>query len=193
VYIAFIGITAFCLIAENFSCKIKNALKKIPYIVMVSLVMMFAIWEQNPGTMPDYETNKANWENDEQFISDVEAVMDENDAVFQLPYVEYPENGGSYDMPSLSHYIGYIHSDKLRWSFGITVGTENDAWYETTAELPAAQMIQAVLDKGFGGIYINRNGYKQSDWERLESEIQSITGSEPIVSRDLTLSFFKLR
>jgi hypothetical protein len=54
-------------------------------------------------------------------------------------------------------------------------------------------MIQEVLNKGFDGIYINRDGYETEDWKKLEAEIQSITGTEPIVSENSTLSFFKLR
>jgi hypothetical protein len=155
--------------------------------------MLFAVWEQNPGTGFDYEGNRIKWESDENFIAEVESVMDENDAIFQLPYVEYPENGGSNNMNCLAHYIGFIHSDKLRWSFGVEEGTESDIWYCSTASLPTAQMIQEVLNKGFDGIYINRDGYETADWKKLEAEIQSITGTEPIVSANSTLSFFKLR
>jgi hypothetical protein len=193
VYIAFMGIVTVCLLCDEFSGRIKNIVKKAVYISFVSLVMIFAIWEQNPGEAIDYESNKANWENDENFIKAVENVMDENDSIFQLPYVEYPENAGSNNMTSLSHFLGYIHSDKLRWSFGVEIGTEGAEWYEKTASLSPSQMIEEVLDKGFDGIYINRDGYETAEWKKLEAQIQAITGVEPIVSEDLRLSFFKLR
>lgn len=193
VFIAFFCIAAVCLILNEWSSAIKRNVWKCVYIGGVSLVMLFAIWEQNPSTVIAYESNKADWINDENFFAEVDAVMDEDDCVFQLPYAEYPEGDVQNDMYHLSHFIGYVHSHKLRWSFGTLDGSETDIWYEQTASLPVDKIIQEVLDKGFDGIYINRDAYEEADWKKLEDGIRAYLGTSPIVSEDGTLSFYKLR
>lgn len=193
VFIAFFAIAAVCLILNEWSKKIMKPVWKGVYIAGVSLVMLFAIWEQNPSISYDFEGNKAAWLNDKHFFEEVDAVMDENDSVFQLPYAEYPEGVVQNDMGHLSHFIGYLHSDKLRWSFGTVDGSETDIWYEETAGLSVDKMIQEILSKGFDGLYINRDAYEKEEWTGLENSIREYTGVTPIVSEDETLSFYKLR
>lgn len=193
VFIAFFCITAVCLLLNEWSGRIKKIVWKCVYIGGVSLVMLFAIWEQNPSVGIDYEGNKANWLNDQHFFAEVDAVMDQDDCVFQLPYAECPEGDVQHNMYHLSHYIGYVHSDKLRWTFGTVDGSETDIWYQETAALPVDKMIQEILGKGFDGLYINRDAYEEADWKKLEDSIREYTGVMPVISEDTTLSFYKLR
>lgn len=193
VFIGFFAITAVCLILNEWAEKIQKIIWKCVYIGCVAFVMLFAIWEQNPSVSFNFEGNKESWLNDEHFFAQVDAVMDENDSVFQLPYAEYPEGDVQNNMGHMSHYIGYLHSDKLRWSFGTTDGSETDIWYEETASLPVDKMIPEILARGFDGLYINRTAYEEPEWTALENSIRAYTGVTPIVSEDETLSFYKLR
>ncbi len=193
VYIACISIVAACLCVQWLYERIKNAGSKILYVVVVIAFMLFAVWEQNPGYEIDYEGNKNAVESDAAFVADIESVMDEDDKVFQLPYVAFPEDEAHYDMQPLEHLKGFIASDKLRWSYGAMPQSESDIWYRETADMDAAYMVAEVSKKGFDGVYINRAGYTKEQWMALEKDLEGLLGVEPIVSKDERLSFFKLR
>ena len=193
VFIGFFAITAVCLLLNEWEGKIAKTVWKCVYMGGVALVMLFAIWEQNPSVSFNFEGNKEEWISDADFFARVDAVMDEDDSIFQLPYAEYPEGDIQNDMGHLSHYIGYLHSDKLKWSFGTTDGSDTDIWYEQTASLPVDKMIQEILSKGFDGLYINRDAYEEPEWTALEKSVQEYTGVTPVVSNDERLVFYKLR
>lgn len=193
VYIACVCIVAACLCADALADRFKKAWARAVYVATVAAFMMFALWEQNPGYKIDYEGNKATVESDKAFVAQLENVMDEDDCVFQLPYVAFPEDEACEEMDALEHLTGFFYSDKLRWSYGAMPESDHDAWYESTAHLPAEELYKAVLDKGFDGIYINRTGYEESELVTLEKQLEYLTGAKPIISKDERLSFFKIR
>ncbi|MBQ4283427.1 MAG: hypothetical protein IJB96_05805 [Lachnospira sp.] len=193
VYIACICIIAVCLGIQELQKRIKSKSINVLYMAAVVAFVFFTVWEQNPGYRVDYAGNKATWESDRDFVADIENVMDESDKVFQLPYQSFPESVKQNDMDPLEHLTGFLHSDKLRWTYGTMPESDSDIWYEETAGLTAEDMVVAVSDKGFDGIYINRAGYEKKDWEALETELSEILGVKPIVSKDGRLSFFKIR
>lgn len=193
VYIACICIIAVCLALQEFSKKIKRKNIKMIYSAAVVTFALFAIWEQNPGYRMDYEGNTARWESDKEFVESIEGSLKEDAKVFQLPYQSFPESVKQHNMEPLEQMTGFFHSDKLRWTYGTMPKSDSDIWYEKTAKMSAKDMVETVSDEGFDGIYINRTGYSNEEWEALESELSKITGNLPIVSDDERLSFFKLR
>lgn len=193
VFIAFICITAVCLLAEEFAEKLKRMLYRVIYAAGVGVVVLLTIAEQNPDVPVTYEENIEKWNSDSAFIQEIETRLPEGAAVFQLPYVDFPESAGACEMGPLSHYIGYIHSNRLKWSFGSMLGTETAEWYERTAALDVKRMIAEVQAKGFSGIYINRTGYEEPEAAQLEIQFINLLGEQPVVSEDGRLMFFKLK
>ena len=59
----------------------------------------------------------------------------------------------------------YLHSKTLRWSWG-AMSRRNDNWTKLTADLPLEQFIERIIFAGFGGLLIDRDGYKDSEVER---------------------------
>ena len=59
----------------------------------------------------------------------------------------------------------YLHSKTLRWSWG-AMSRRNDNWTKVTAELPLHQLIERISFAGFGGLLIDREGYKDSEVEQ---------------------------
>lgn len=193
VFIAFICIMALCLAADYAAERIKAGAVRGVFIVVFVGFMMFSLWEQIPQFAFDYEGNAQKWYGDREFIADIEAVCGEDDKIYMLPYMSYPERTSDSKIAPLSHLSGYFHSKKLRWSFGTITGSESDIWCEQTSKLQAAEMVQSVKEKDFVGIYINRKGYEQSELEALEKALQDYLETEPIVSRDGQLSFYKIQ
>lgn len=191
VFIAFLCIAALCMVLDRHIKKLKKNAQIVVQII-VSLFFVFSIWEQNPGVEMNYTRLETNWYSDEKFINDIEAECQQDDVVMQLPYCSYPEDNAKNDMSFMSHFIGYIHSQKLRWCYGTMLESDADTWYRETAGLEPEAMVQELRNKSVAGIYINRTGYEQKEWEDLESAFKRITGTEPVISENNQLSFFKI-
>jgi hypothetical protein len=58
--------------------------------------------------------------------------------------------------------------------------------------LPAADMLKEIKAKGFNGLYINKNGYKDNA-ESLMKEVESIIKNKPLVSDNGILVFCKIQ
>lgn len=193
VFIAFICIMALCLVADNMEGRIKSKALRGIFITVFAGFMLFSLWEQIPDIAFSYEANAGKWNNEREFIKDIENVCQEDDKIYMLPYMSYPERSSDSKIAPLSHLSGYFHSQKLRWSFGTITGSDSDIWCERTAKLPVSEMVQSVKEKGFAGIYINRKGYEEAELEILEKNLQEYLKVEPIVSEDGQLSFYKIQ
>jgi phosphoglycerol transferase len=86
---------------------------------------------------------------------------------------------------------GYVHSSKLRWSYGAMKGRADDTWQKETADLPPAEMLAEVRAKGFKGLWVQLNGYEDGGVE-ITRQLTRELGSEPLRSADGTFAFWRL-
>jgi phosphoglycerol transferase len=156
-------------------------------------VSAFGIWFQYPGLRFDYVNFAAYYENDHEFVARIEEMMPEGAMIYQLPYHEYPEGGYVNDMNDYELWEGFIHSKTLKWSYGGVVGRESDNWLNTVNNDDVGEMLQAILEKGFSGVYIDRRAYEDEDIVQLENELVKLTGNEFIVSGNGAQSFIAIR
>lgn len=191
IFIGYVCILAFCLAANQLYFKLRNNYKKV-FLVFLSLFSIIVVWEQRPSIcVPDYDQNYANYMLDDQFVKQIENSVDEGSMIYQLPYHKYPESGPQNNMQDYHLFIGYIHSDTLKWSYGSMKGTEYDEWNENVSKMDYPEMVSYLQSNDFKGIYIDRRAYSQSELEELETELTQIIGAEPIISGNDNLSFFK--
>lgn len=193
VYIAFFCIAAVCIMVNEISARMAGKGRRTVLAAGFSLFVLLGIWEQNPRIPIPYGENYDKWNNDKAFVAQIEASSETGTMIYQLPYIQYPEGGVLNDMADSELFVGYIHSDSLKWSFGIVKETEENAWNMAVAALPAGPQVEELRSKGFGGIYINRKGYKDGEWQLLEQNLSAYLDQEPLVSENGTLSYFSLR
>ena len=125
------------------------------------------------------------------FVENIENSVEAGSMIYQLPYHEYPEYGPVNDMWDYHLFVGYLHSDKLKWSYGSVKGREGDSWNEEIGSLKADDMVKALKEAGFAGIYIDRRAYLAEQIEQLESDLTEATGTKPVISDNGCLSFYK--
>jgi len=82
-----------------------------------------------------------------------------------LPYTDFPVDAGRERMLTYDQARAYLHSKTLRWSWGAMAGRNHD-WTAVTAELPLPEFIERIIFAGFGGLLIDRYGYKDSEVEQ---------------------------
>jgi phosphoglycerol transferase len=141
-------------------------------------------------TIPAYGTLQREWRSDEAFVSGIEARLPKGAAVYQLPYVYFPEDltsrTGAYEPARF-----YLHSSRLRWSWGAMRGRPAD-WASRLARASVPATTRAVAAAGFQGITVDRRGYADGG-NSVVSRLTSVLRAPPLSSPDGRFVFFDLR
>ena len=199
IFINYISIIILCYHLQCFKIKIEkvsNIIFKITGYLFLCFFCLYCIWEQAPDiTINNFARREAKraLQNDKNFIKEIEKILNENDAVFQLPYHPFPEHGSIRGMRDYHLFAGYISSNKLRWSYGGMKGRVSDKWNKIVSSLPCDDMINAIISYGFRGIYIDARAYDQKRFMSICGSIENtLEGEKPIISSNNYLFFYNL-
>jgi phosphoglycerol transferase len=201
VYVAFFSLFAIVLLLERIRGRLSFS-PKASWIfggALVGLALLGGLDQcssVHSGRLPFSWLNgrktTAQFHSDAAFVKELEESLPHGTMIFQLPYVAFPESPGPTPrMPDCDHFRPYLHSTTLRWSYGAMKGRKTDAWQKWVAEQPLEVMVAALIDAGFGGIYLNRQGFTDNG-AALERDLARLLDSRPILSTDETLVFFEL-
>jgi phosphoglycerol transferase len=189
IVIAFLSLSALAVLAQEFQSR-RWASRWLPMVV--AFVLVLGLLDQiPPAALPDYSRDAAMFNSDRAFVGRVEAAVPPGSQIFQLPPNSFPEFGMHFEMPDYSLFRGYLHSTRLRWSFGAVRGRAAQEWQSRLAPLPVPALVQALRKAGFAGIYVNRRGHRGRA-AALERELRRELGSVPLISTDGQLSFFQI-
>ena len=195
VFIAFFSLTAVAVLLDSFYKSLKTRVGWLAVIALTALLISAGVYDQTASTfffVPEYEKTQEEYRSDAEFVSQIEAAVPPESMIFQLPYIRFPENPPVQKMTQdCEPAKAYLHSKRLRWSYGALKGGEVEQWQQAVAAQPTARFIDEIRAAGFKGIYINRNGYADNA-EDLERQITSILAIKPIINRGGYLSFFPL-
>src|SRR5262249_23493934 len=126
---------------------------------------------------------------DQFFIRQLESRVPAGTMVFQLPYEDFVYGFRRERMLPGDQMRPYLHSKTLRWSWGAMSGRHHN-WTKVTSELPLDQFIERISLTGFGGLLIDRYGYKDSE---LEQSVLSYLGAAGKFDLGGRWVFFDLR
>lgn len=93
------------------------------------------------------------------FVHQLEASLPQSAAVYQMPYIAYPEGKGWLGDDHYSFLKPYLESSGLRFSLGGMKGREADRLYRALAQRTIETQIAVARKLGFAGIYVDRTGY----------------------------------
>jgi len=160
---------------------------------LVLAVGVIGVLDQTSGhDVPAYASNKAVWANDGALVRTMDDALPDGARVLQLPYVPYPENGVVNGMLDYDLFKGYLHSNKLRWSYAATKGRPAD-WQDDAAALAPGELALVATTAGFDAIYIDRNAYVDHG-AAVETALKAVTGAGPVAqSPDTRLAWYDLR
>jgi hypothetical protein len=192
IFIAFFALLAVAIGLAALGRRLgTHPLRQLLFAGVLGLVLVFGLYNQITYVhVPPYEL-KASYQQDRAFVREIERRLPANAAVFQLPYLGFPETGQRLDLYENDLLRGYLHSEDLRWSFGATKGRPED-WADDLIGMPTATVVDAAAAAGFAGLYVDRFGYSDRAGT-LEREVRGQLGSEPLVSQSGRHSFFDLR
>ncbi|MGI8430046.1 MAG: hypothetical protein ACR2OB_12280 [Solirubrobacteraceae bacterium] len=166
--------------------------RRIGFLVLLGGVICLAVFDQTSNSfVPDYRGQGAASRSTDRLVQTVQARLPTGAEVFQMPYSGFPEGPSRGLMGMYDSMIPYLHSNRLRWSYGAMLGRPAD-WAAALNDRPPAQILPGIAAVGFDGVWIDRFGYLNAS-PSLETAIRHITGAQPLASADRRYVFFDLR
>lgn len=160
-------------------------------VVCVAVLVVGVFDQTSPADVPRYHALERAWNSDDVFMHGIQRDLGPGAAVFQMPYVFFPEAGMIVGTGPYDQVRGWLHADSLRWSWGSVRGREGD-WQGALVRLDAPVALDALTAVGFSGLMIDRAGYEDQGLA-IEAKYTHTLGQRPRVSPDGRLLFYDLR
>ncbi len=190
IFIAFFSMLAVGLLLDDLRRVLGGGgARRLLFAALLATVLAVGVFDQTSNSyVPNYRALSRNWSTDATFVKAIERRLPPGAIVFQLPYIAFPEAGPpeNYDLVK-----GYLHSERLRWTFGAMKGRPAD-WEQKLVEQPAPLVIPAIAAAGADGIWVDRHGYRDSG-RGVDAQLRRVLRAAPLTSRDSRLLFFDLR
>ena len=190
-YFAFLGLS---LLADSWVRRTREGARRwIAWLVIAGVFVLALLDQTSPSFAPAYAANARAFASDAAFVGKIAQTVPAGSAVFQLPYMPFPEPGGPIvNMPDYEPLRGYLQNSSLKWSYGAQKGREVDAWQKSVSALPVAEMLLQLKSRGFSVVWVDRNGYADRG-TAIETALAAATGAQPIVSDSGEFSAFVVR
>ncbi|MFJ4343847.1 DUF7024 domain-containing protein [Pseudomonas sp. NPDC089401] len=192
VFIAF-STVLFTFIALQILLKAKAPRHSRYVAAIAAAALLFGFLDQTiPACKSCYVQRKSEFENDKNFVQSIESALPSGAAVYQLPYIGFPEEPPLNGMVSYQALAGVIHSKGLHWSFGGMKGRDGDAFYRALAKESASKQLSVIRRLGFDGIYIDRRGYADNGDALITQLTELLQRAPDLVSSSGDQVFFKV-
>lgn len=132
------------------------------------------------------------WNNDVDYVARIERRMPKGSSIFELPVMAFPESEPIHRMADYEAIRPYLHSSRLRWSYGGVKGRPQADWQTAAAEMDTPALMTTLAAAGFTGIHVDRFGYGRRAVGELETQLDELFGP-PIVSRNNRFAFYDMR
>ena len=168
---------------------------------LLTAVLVFGVFDQTTDAfIPPYSAIARQWRSDGDFVAEIQARLPRGAAVFQLPYVPFPEGypqtqpGDQVATYATKYELlrGYLHSTTLRWSYGAMKGRAGD-WAAQLAGQPLSVVLASAVAAGFDGVWVDPAGFEPAKATLALAALHSLLGVIPLSSPDRDLWFFDLR
>lgn len=160
---------------------------------IASVLVLFGLSDQTaPVCRACHAKQKVAFENDQQFVQAIEKALPEGAAIYQLPYIGFPEVPIMHGLLNYQMMTGVLHSSALHWSFGGMKGRPGDLFYRSLANEPLSRQLEVVRRLGFDGIYIDRRGYQDNGNAVIEELTQLLRMPPTLEHASKEIVFFKL-
>ena len=191
IFIAALSLCILGIMGEEFLARKKKYLGYVQYAIWGGLGV-FVLYSEVPINNSGWQNNlKQKDESLTAFFDEVEGSLSDNAMVYELPYMNFPENGPIVDMEDYEPAIGYLYSDNIRWSYGGMRGRESVAESLFVDDGMSMSFIKGLLDTGYSGVYIDTKGYEDGG-KKIISFYSDTLDLTPIISNDGWLYFYNI-
>ena len=177
---------------------------RIMYLVRIAAfggLLVLGLWDQlnntwfrDDGQLKARAKVAEKFHEDRDFFARVEELFPDGGAVFNYPHVPYPEAAPVRDVESYDHVRGYLHTKRLRWSFGSMKGREWDTRLRAIVAEPTLMMLERIVILGFEALLVDVRGLETREFAELDLEIRKVIGEGNTRTHpDRTLVLYDLR
>lgn len=194
VVIAFFAIAALLLLIQHALRKAPGRLHQGGWAVLVALLLLVVgLWDQIPtGVRPASDAIGAQYASDRAFVQRIERQLPAGSRILQLPYIAFPEAPPLHTEGLYSPLRGFLHGERLRWSYGGMNARVGDLWHRALAEKPMPERVRIAAASGFNGIWLDRRATPDGG-ARLDAELRASGLIPGFQSADQSLAFYPLR
>jgi phosphoglycerol transferase len=191
IYISFCGAVGVAL-ALSWLWTLRNAQVRwrrwLP-VVVCPLVLALAILDQTGTTQPNQTQVAAARRSDHTFFTAMADQLGTGAAVFQLPYVPFPESGNA--ALDYQGFRGFFNDGgRLNWSYGGMRGRDSD-WQRTWVTMDAETQVVGLAAAGFDAVMVDRVGYTPQN--SPEPSLEAFLGPAKATSPDGRFAWYDLR
>jgi len=188
IFIAFYSLYIIVHYLDNMQVRLK--LRFISSLIITVLLGFIFAFDQVADNKIKMEYNDKYY-SDKEFIKAIEEIAPTGSMVFQLPYIR---SGLSYiaNMQVYDQFVPFIHSKTLKWSYRAQLDSTAERWQKIVASNTVDNMLKHLAGVGFAGIYLDKFGYNNDEYQNIRNSIIEITGVEPIISNNERLEYFSL-
>jgi phosphoglycerol transferase len=190
IFIAFLVLAWLALTLDRIVTRLPARRLRVLALAVPVIVALAIADQTSHRIVPDRRDNAATYRIDRAYFADIERRLPAGAMVFQLPYVRYPESPNVVDSGDYDLMRPYLHTSKLRWSYGGIKGRESE-WQQRTVVKPVPEMIADLVAAGFSGLLVDRAGYADRA-AALANEITAATTSPAEPSENGRWFFFDL-
>ncbi|MCL2779847.1 MAG: hypothetical protein FWD73_17790 [Polyangiaceae bacterium] len=161
-FIGFYALFAMAILVDRALARAGSHIVQWAMTFALGVVTVLGVYDQTAEGTPDYDAFARAFRADHEFVRSVENRLPKGASVLQLPYFMFPERGTIVHMPDYTHLMPYVHSDKLRYSYGAMRGRIADQRYHDLASTPIANLANAAAIAGYDAIWVDARGFEDS-------------------------------
>ncbi len=195
IFIGFGAITAFLIILQVIIQRYFIPKRSMIILKIIGpILILFAFYDQTiPACSSCLAQTRRDFEHDRNFVQAIEKQLTPGAAVYQLPYMTFPEAPRLHHLPHYGLTVGFLHSKSLHWSYGGMKGRPGDLFFRGLSIEPIERQIEVIKKLGFSGLYIDRRGY-QDNGQNIVAQITAELGYGPSVEHETHhLVFFPIK
>ena len=189
--LAFLALSAIALLGTEF---VKRRWPTMPRGIaagfMIALLAAGLFDQTTPRMVPPYAANAAMASSDHTFMTAVASAVPHDGAIFELPWVRFPESAPAAQLDPENLYRPYLQSSGLRFSYGDVDGRDPAPWEAIIARMDIPSMLRSIVLGGYNGLIVFRQGYVDGG-ESINAQLRPWLGT-PINSPDGSLAFYSL-
>ncbi len=188
IFISFLGIFGFAYALNQLQPR-----APIYCTILIIPLVAFGIWDQSPAKNETRINHiQESYRSDAAYAKKIETAAGPTAAVYELPYMQFPESSGVGKLNAYDLGKPYLHSKNMRWSFGTMAGREGDNFYKELSQQPLSVQLEIVRHLGFTGLYIDRRGYADGG-AAIEGELHKLApDSLPLINTQGNVAFYQL-
>jgi len=194
VFIAFGTIAALFLALQIFIKKsFSPSRSKVVLMFFAISIVGVGLYDQTvPACQPCNDQKKLAYALDRDFVQQIESSVPTSSAIYQLPYMPFPEIAPLYRLGTYDLVAGFLHSKSLHWSYAGMKGREGDLFYRSLAKESIGKQLDVIKRLGFSGIYIDRRGVADNAQALIE-RLSVLLDKPPLLTRaDGKVVFFQV-